>query len=139
MLFKGSFIARIPNDEHAESKIAEFKRQHGQLRLHGRHNDRKGAMAAVGRTLNTHGDLSWWLGTEIVIYRNESGMTYQQFKSLKVGDLVQPYHPAYQSRLGATGIVVEKQGKNGMTVAWSNGTRQKTWRQQVILFNRETA
>lgn len=138
MLYKGSFIARIPNDENAESKIAEFKQQHGQLRLYGRHKDRKGAMEAVGRTLNTHGDLSWWLGTEIVVYRGENGMTYQQFKSLKVGDLVQPYHPYMQVKFGTTGIVVEKQGKNGMTVAWSNGTRQKTWRQQVILFNRET-
>ena len=139
MFYKGQFIARIPNDEHAQSKIAEFKRQHGQLRLCGRHKDRKGAMQAVGRTLNWHGDLPWRLGTEIVIYRGENGMTYRQFKSLKVGDLVQPYHPAYQSSLGAMGVVVEKQGKNGMTVAWSNGTRQKTWRQQVILFNRETA
>jgi hypothetical protein len=139
MLFKGSFIARIPNDEHTQSKIAEFKRQHGQLRLCGRHKDRKGAMQAVGRTLNWHGDLPWRLGSEIVVYRGENGMTYRQFKSLKVGDLVQPYHPAYQSSLGAMGVVVEKQGKNKLTVAWSNGTRQKTWRQQVILFNRETA
>jgi hypothetical protein len=96
-------------------------------------------MQAVGRTLNWHGDLPWRLGSEIVVYRGENGMTYRQFKSLKVGDLVQPYHPAYQSSLGAMGVVVEKQGKNKLTVAWSNGTRQKTWRQQVILFNRETA
>ena len=139
MLFKGSFIARIPNDEHAQSKIAQFKQQYGQLRLCGRHRDRKGAMEAVGRTLNTHGDLPWRLGTEIMIYRGENGMTYQQFKSLKVGDLVQPYHPYMHSRFGTMGVVVEKQGKNELTVAWSNGTRQATWRQQVILFNQETA
>ena len=138
MLYKGSFIARIPNDEHAEAKIAEFKRQHGQLRLCGRHKDRVGAMAAVGRTLNNHHDLPWRLGMEIVIYRAENGMTYSQFKSLKVGDLVQPYHPYMQVKYGATGIVVEKQGKNKLTVVWSGGKKEKTWRQQVILFNRET-
>ncbi len=136
MLYKGSFIARIPNDEHAESKIAEFKRQHGQLRLCGRHKDRKGAMKAVGRNLNTHGDLPWKLGTEIVVYRGENGMTYQQFKSVKVGDLVQPYHPVYQSRLGTLGVVVEKKGKNKLKVAFSELT-QWTTRRQVILFNRE--
>ncbi len=77
MYYKGSFIARIPNDEHAQSKIDEFKKKHGQLRMHGRHKDRNGAMRAVGRTLNTHGDLPWWLGSEIVIYRAESGMTFK--------------------------------------------------------------
>lgn len=133
MLFKGSFIARIPNDEHAESKIAEFKRQHGQLRLHGRHKDRKGAMKAVGRTLGGHGDLPWRLGTEIVIYRAESGMTYQQFKSLQVGDLVQPYHPAYQSSFGKVGVVVEKKGKNDLKVSFSGGITQWASRQQMIL------
>ena len=137
MLYKGSFIARIPNDEHAEAKIAEFKRQHGQLRLHGRHKDRVGQLKAAGRDVNSHHDLPWRLGTEIVVYRGESGMTYSQFKSLKVGDLVQPYHPAYQNRFGTTGIVVEKQGKNKLTVVWSSGKREKTWRQQVILFTQE--
>jgi hypothetical protein len=133
MLFKGCFIARIPNDEHAESKIAEFKRQHGQLRLCGRHKDRKGAMKAVGRTPNVNGDLPWRLGTEIVIYRNENGMTYQQFKSLQVGDLVQPYHPYMRVKFGATGIVTEKQGKNGLTIVWSNGQKQHTTRQKAII------
>ena len=136
MLWKGSFIARIPNDEHARSKIAMYKKKHGQLRMHGRHKDRKGAMRADGRTLNTHGDLPWWLGTEIVIYRGESGMTYQQFKSLKVGDLVQPYHPAYQSRFGKVGVVVEKKHKNKLKVAF-NGVTQWATRQQMILLPRE--
>ena len=138
MLYKGEFIARIPNDEHAESKIAEFKRQHGQLRIYGRHTDRKGAMKAVGRTLGRHGDLPWRLGTEIMIYRAESGMTYQQFKSLKVGDLVQPYHPAYQSRFGKVGVVVEKKGKNDLKVAF-NGVTQWASRQQMILLPKEQA
>ena len=134
MLYKGSFIARIPNDDHAESKIAEFKRQYGQLRLYGRHRDRKGAMKAAGRTLNTHGDLPWRLGSEIVVYRAESGMTYQQFKSVKIGDLVQPYHSTYQSRLGNVGIIVEKKGKHRLKVAFTNTTQWVT-RQQMILFS----
>jgi hypothetical protein len=137
MLYKGSFIARIPNDEHAESKIVEFKRQHGQLRLCGRHKDRVGQLKAVGRKPNSNGDLPWRLGTEIMIYRGENGMTYRQFKSLKVGDLVQHYHPAYQSSLGAMGVVVEKQGKNKLTIVWSNGQKQHTTRQKVILFKEQ--
>jgi len=136
MLYKGSFIARIPNDEHAESKIAEFKRQHGQLRLCGRHKDRQGAMKAVGRTLNWHGDLPWRLGSEIVIYRAESGMTFKQFQSVQVGDLVQPYHPAYQSRLGKVGVVVEKKHKDKLKVAF-NGATQWTTRQQMILLQEQ--
>ena len=133
MLYKGTFIASIPNDEHAESKIADFKRQHGQLRMYGRHKDRKGAMKAVGRTLAGHGDLPWRLGTEIVIYRNENGMTYQQFKSLQVGDLVQPYHPYMRTKFGTTGIVTEKKGKNELTIVWSNGQKQHTTRQKAII------
>ena len=104
--------------------------------MHGRHKDRKGAMRAVGRTLNSHGDLPWWLGTEIVIYRGESGMTFKQFQSLKVGDLVQPFHPAYQSRFGTVGVVAEKKGKNELKVAFGSTTQWAT-RQQMILFNRE--
>ena len=136
MLYKGLFIARIPNDEHAQSKIDEFKEQHGQLRLHGRHRDRKGAMRAVGRTLNTHGDLPWWLGTEIVIYRGESGMTFKQFQSLEVGDLVSPYHWFHQRNYGKVGIVVDKKGKNKIKVAYNDSTEWTT-RQNFILFNRE--
>ena len=136
MLYRGSFIARIPNDEHAESKIAEFKRQHGQLRLCGRHKDRKGAMVAVGRTLNWHGDLPWCLGTEIVIYRGENGMTFKQFQSLQVGDLVQPYHRAYLGSVDGVGIVVDKKGKNRIKVT-INGSTDWTTRQMFILLNRE--
>ena len=136
MFYKGCFIARIPNDELAQSKIDEFKKQHGQLRLHGRHKDRKGQMSKVGRRLNTHGDLPWRLGSEIVIYRGESGMTYQQFKSLKVGDLVSPYHQVYQNKYGKVGIVIGKRGKNELKVSFPTQTIATT-RQQIILFNRE--
>ena len=136
MLYEGCFIARIPNDEHARSKIAEFKEQHGQLRMYGRHKDRKGAMKAVGRTLNTHGDLPWWLGSEIVIYRGESGMTFKQFQSLQVGDLVSHYHKSYRSKFGAVGIVVDKKGKNKIKIAY-NGSLDWATRQHFILFNRE--
>ena len=136
MLYKGAFIARIPNDEHAESKIAEFKRQHGQLRLCGRHKDRVGQLKSIGRKPNCHHDLPWRLGSEIVIYRAESGMTYQQFQSLKVGDLVQPYHTAYRSKYGAVGVVVEKKGKNKLRVAFSGKTQWAT-RQQMILLTQE--
>ena len=137
MLQQGAFIARIPNDEHAESKIEEFKRQHGQLRLCGRHKDRKGAMEAVGHTLNSHGDLPWRLGTEIVIYRAESGMTYQQFKSLRVGDLVSPSHPFYCQRHGNVGVVVEKKHKDKLKVAFSGGETLWTTTQKAILLTGE--
>jgi len=137
MLQQGAFIARIPNDEHAQSKIEEFKRLHGQLRLCGRHKDRKGAMAAHGLEQNTHGDLPWRLGTEIVIYRAESGMTYQQFKSLQVGDLVSPSHPFYRQRHGHVGVVVEKKHKDKLKVAFSGGKTMWTTRQKTILFTGE--
>jgi len=136
MLYQGCFIARIPNDEHAQSKIDEFKKQHGQLRLYGRHKDRKGQMAKVGRKLNSHGDLPWRLGSEIVIHRGESGMTFKQFQSLQVGDLVQPYHRAYRGVVGGVGLVVDKKGKNKIKVA-INGSTDWTTRQMFILFNRE--
>ena len=133
MYYQGAFIARIPNDEHAQSKIDEFKEQHGQLRLHGRHKDRKGQMTKVGRKLNSHGDLPWRLGSEIVIHRGESGMTFKQFQSLQVGDLVQPYHRAYRGVVGGVGIVVDKKGKNQLKVA-INGSTDWTTRQMFILF-----
>ena len=136
MYYQGAFIARIPNDEHAQSKIDEFKEQHGQLRLHGRHRDRKGQMTKVGRRLNTHGDLPWRLGSEIVIYRGESGMTFKQFQSLRVGDLVSPYHWNTQKNYGKVGIVVGKKGKNGIKVAY-NGSTDWATRQHFILFNQE--
>ena len=135
MLYQGCFIARIPNDEHAQAKIAEFKKQHGQLRLHGRHKDRKGQMAKVGRKLNSHGDLPWRLGSEIVIYRGEDGMTFKQFQDLQVGDLVQPSVYGERKRLGV-GLVVDKWGKNKLKVA-INGSINWTTRQQMIIFNQE--
>jgi hypothetical protein len=136
MLYKGSFIARIPNDDQAPRKIAEFKEQHGQLRLCGRHKDRKGTMLAHGLRQNNHRDIPHRLAQEIVIYRNENGMTFKQFQSLQVGDLVQPYHPAYQSKFGKLGVVVAKRGKNELKVSFPNLTHWTT-RQQVTLINRE--
>ncbi len=131
MLHRGSFIARIPNDEKAQSTINALKAQHGQLRLHGRHKDRKGAMKAIGRTLNTHGDLPWWLGTEIMIYRGEDGMTFKQFQSVGLGDLVRS--SALYPKQHGIGIVVDKRGKNKLKVAM-NGSTEWTTRNKVILF-----
>ena len=131
MLSKGSFIARIPNDEKAQATINAFKAQHGQLRLYGRHKDRKGAIKAVGRTLNTHGDLSWWLGTEIMIYRGEDGMTFKQFQSVRLGDLVKS--TALYPKQHGIGIVVDKRGKNKLKVAM-NGSTEWTTRNKLILF-----
>ena len=131
MLSKGSFIARIPNDEKAQATINAFKAQHGQLRLYGRHKDRKGAIKAVGRTLNTHGDLSWWLGTEIMIYRGEDGMTFKQFQSVRLGDLVKS--SALYPKQHGIGIVVDKRGKNKLKVAM-NGSTEWTTRNKLILF-----
>jgi hypothetical protein len=131
MLSKGSFIARIPNDEKAQATINALKAQHGQLRLHGRHKDRKGAMKAIGRTLNTHGDLPWWLGTEIMIYRGEDGMTFKQFQSVGMGDLVKS--SALYPRQTGIGIVVGKRGKNKLKVVM-NGSTEWTTRNKLILF-----
>jgi hypothetical protein len=131
MLHRGSFIARIPNDEKAQATINALKAQHGQLRLHGRHKDRKGAMKAIGRTLNTHGDLPWWLGTEIVIYRGEDGMTFKQFQSVGLGDLVKS--SALYPKQHGIGIVVDKRGKNKLKVA-INGSTEWTTRNKLILF-----
>ena len=132
MLYRGSFIARIPNDEKAQSIINALKAQHGQLRLHGRHKDRKGAMKAVGRTLNTHGDLPWWLGTEIVVYRGESGMTFKQFQSVGPGDLVESMYFG-ERKHQSIGIVVAKKGKNKLKVV-INGSTEWTTRNKLILF-----
>jgi len=131
MLHRGSFIARIPNDEKAQATINALKAQHGQLRLHGRHKDRKGAMKAIGRTLNTHGDLPWWLGTEIMIYRGEDGMTFKQFQSVGLGDLVKS--SALYPKQHGIGIVVDKRGKNKLKVAM-NGSTEWTTRNKLILF-----
>lgn len=120
MKYKGIFIARIPNDEHAEQRIAAYKAEHGQLRMYGRHKDRKGAMRAAGYTLNTHGDLPWRLGTEIVIYRGESGMTYREFQNLQIGDIVRTmgYWGALRKRQVC--VVLDKQGKNRIQVQLNN-------------------
>ena len=129
MFQKGSFIARIPNDGNAAAKIAEFKEQYGQLRLCGRHKDRKGTMLAHGLRQNNHRDIPWRLAQEIVVYRNENGMTFNQFQSLQVGDMVQKY--------GNIGIVVDKRGKNQVKVAFPNKPTHWTTRQEVNPFTQE--
>jgi len=129
MFQKGSFIARIPNDGNAAAKIAEFKEQYGQLRLCGRHKDRKGTMLAHGLRQNNHRDIPWRLAQEIVIYRNENGMTFKQFQSLQVGDMVQKY--------GNIGVVVDKRGKNQVKVAFPNKPTHWTTRQEVNPFTQE--
>ena len=88
-------------------------------------------MAKVGRTPNTHGDLPWRLGTEIMVYRGESGMTFKQFQSVGLGDLVKSSLP-YPKRTGV-GIVVGKRGKNKLKVV-INGSTEWTTRNKVILF-----
>jgi len=129
MFQKGSFIARIPNDSNAAAKIAEFKEQYGQLRLCGRHKDRKGTMLAHGLRQNNHRDIPWRLAQEIVVYRNENGMTFKQFQSLQVGDMVQKY--------GNIGVVVDKRGKNQVKVAFPNKPTHWTTRQEVNPFTQE--
>jgi hypothetical protein len=129
MFQKGSFIARIPNDDNATAKIAEFKERYGQLRLCGRHKDRKGTMLAHGLRQNNHRDIPWRLAQEIVIYRNENGMTFKQFQSLQVGDMVQKY--------GNIGVVVDKRGKNEVKVAFPNEPTHWTTRQEVNPFTQE--
>ena len=139
MLYKGDFIARIPNDENAKAKIEEYKAIHGQLRLWGRHPKRKQVMAENGLTRNFMGDIPHRLSTEIVIYRNENGMTYRQFRSLEVGTMVQTLRfwnglfsdTNYTSK--KIGIVIDKKGKNQVKIALGDRVIWTT-RQQVILY-----
>lgn len=124
MFYKGQFIARIPNDENAQAKIEQYKAIHGQLRLCGRHPKRKQVMTQNGLKQNFMGDLPYRLGTEIVIYRNESGMTYRQFKALKVGDMIRTL--AYLGKRTEVGIVLEKSGKNRIKISHRDTVRWTT-------------
>ena len=133
MFYKGQFIARIPNDENAQAKIEQYKAIHGQLRLWGRHPKRKQVMAQNGLKQNFMGDLPYRLGTEIVIYRNESGMTYQQFKALKVGDMIRTVTYPYLGKRSEVGIVLKKSGKNRIKISYRDTVRWTT-RQCVILY-----
>lgn len=133
MLYKGDFIARIPNDENAKAKIEEYKAIHGQLRLWGRHPKRKQVMAQNGLTQNFMGDIPYRLGTEIVIYRNESGMTYRQFRSLEVGDMIETVERMPIGRTPKIGIVLNKRGKNQIKITLGDRAIWTT-RQQVILY-----
>ena len=131
--YRGMFIARIPNDEQAEQRIAAYKAEYGQLRMYGRHKDRKGTMQSAGRRLNTHGDLPWRLGAEIVIYCAESGMTYPQFQNLAVGDLVARW--SNPNRQPTICIVLDKKGKNLLQVQLEGRT---TWLKRQALQVLET-
>ncbi len=130
MFYKGQFIARIPNDENAKSRIEEYKAIHGQLRLWGRHPKRKQTMSQNGLTPNFMGDIPHRLSAEIVIYRNEGGMTFRQFQNLQVGNIIEMVLKRQQSE---TGIVLKKKGKNKIKVAIGS---RVTWttRQKVILY-----
>ena len=136
MLYKGDFIARIPNDENAKAKIEEYKAIHGQLRLWGRHPRRKQVMAENGLTRNFMGDIPHRLSTEIVIYRNENGMTFKQFQDLQVGTMVQTRltkHRHLNHRLSEIGIVLDKSGKNKIKIALGNRVLWTT-RQYVVFY-----
>jgi hypothetical protein len=129
MFYKGQFIARIPNDENAKSRIEEYKAIHGQLRLCGRHPRRKQAMAENGLKRNFMGDIPYRIAKEIVIYRKEGGMTYRQFQALEVGNMIEIVRERYYSK---TGIVLNKKGKNQIKIAIGDRAIWTT-RQKVIL------
>ena len=134
MFYKGQFIARIPNDENAQAKIEQYRAIHGQLRLWGRHPKRKQVMAQNGLKRNFMGDLPYRLGTEIMIYRNENGMTYSQFRSLEVGTMIQTvrlWGGNFSTK--EIGIVLNKKGKNQIKIALGDRAIWTT-RQQVILY-----
>ncbi len=133
MLYKGDFIARIPNDENAKAKIEEYKAIHGQLRLWGRHPKRKQVMAENGLTPNFMGDIPHRLSTEIVIYRNEDGMTFKQFQNLQAGDMVQTRHHHQSRRQSEIGIVLDKYGKNKIKIALGNRVLWTT-RQSAVFY-----
>ena len=133
MLYKGDFIARIPNDENAKAKIEEYKAIHGQLRLWGRHPKRKQVMAENGLTRNFMGDIPHRLSTEIVIYRNENGMTFKQFQDLQVGTMVQTRHRPQSYSQSEIGIVLDKSGKNKIKIALGNRVLWTT-RQYVVFY-----
>lgn len=135
MLWKGDFIARIPNDENAKAKIEEYKAIHGQLRLWGRHPKRKQVMAQNGLIPNFMGDIPHRLSTEIVIYRNENGMTFRQFQNLQVGTMISTRHwtPSQGYRQSEIGIVLDKKGKNKIKVALGGRALWIT-RQHLVIY-----
>ena len=90
-------------------------------------------MAQNGLVPNFMGDIPYRLGTEIVIYRNESGMTYRQFKSLEVGTMIETVRCSSLGRMPKIGIVLDKKGKNQVKIALGDRAIWTT-RQQVILY-----
>ena len=63
--------------------------------------------------------------------RDEDGMTFKQFQSVGLGDLVKS--SALYPRQHGIGIVVGKRGKNKLKVAM-NGSTEWTTRNKLILF-----
>ena len=119
MSYRGQFIARIPNDENANAIIDQYKSVYGQLLLRGRHPKRKQVMAQNGLIPNFMGDIPYRLSQTIVIYLGESGMPYNQFRSLKIGDMIEQigiWKNGKQIEIH-TGIVLDKKGKNKVKVA----------------------
>ena len=133
MFYKGQLIDRIPNDENAKYKIEEYKAIHGQLKLWGRHPKRKQVMSQNGLTPNFMGDIPYRLAKEIVIYRDENGMTFRQFQNLQVGTMIRAWACPQSYRQSEIGIVLDKKGKNKIKVAMG-GRALWTTRQCVVLF-----
>jgi hypothetical protein len=67
-----------------------------------------------------------------MIYRGEDGMTFKQFQSVALGDLVESMYFG-ERKHQSIGIVVGKKGKNKLKVAM-NGSTEWTTRNKVILF-----
>jgi hypothetical protein len=90
-------------------------------------------MAENGLTPNFMGDIPHRLSTEIVIYRNENGMTFRQFQNLEVGDMVQTRHLHQSYRQSEIGIVLDKYGKNKIKIALRDRVLWTT-RQSVVFY-----
>ena len=139
----GTFLARIPNDENAQAIIDELRNRWGALRVYGRHKDRVGVLKKNGLNLNTHHDLPWRLGTEIVIYRKYKGMPPKQFFRIKKGELVRFRHnisDGYTLWTPRTLFVTEPSGYNGIYIvgyATDNPTKKVYLPRQVVLWNGE--
>jgi len=139
----GTFLARIPNDENAQAIIDELRNRWGALRVYGRHKDRVGVLKKNGLNPNTHHDLPWRLGTEIVIYRKYKGMPPKQFFKIKKGELVKfrnNISNGYTLWTPRTLFVTEPSGYNGIYIVGyttDNPTKKVYVPRQVVLWNGE--
>lgn len=136
-MYKGKYIDTIPNDENAQTKIEQYKAIYGQLRLYGRHPKRKQVMAQNGLKRNFMGDIPYRLSQTIVIYVGESGMPYKQFRSLKIGDMIEQMVWRNGIRIDVrVGIVLDKKGKNKVKVAVGNEAYWTT-RQTITQYKKD--